>query len=165
MSVNLPDPKTSPELFDGVLTRRVMAYLIDLVVISAISLLFLMLTIVAGFLTLGLAWISLPFIVPVAVFLYYVVTLGSSRRATYGMQFCDLVLTPVSGPPLEGWKALLHPFVFWVTIWIFWPLLLVGLFTQRRQLIHDMITGTLMLRRSPMERHWASRGGFQGFGA
>jgi len=165
MSMDLPDPRTSPELFDGVLTRRVMAYLVDLVIISAVSLALFLLTIVAGFLTLGLAWLSLPLIAPVAVFLYYVVTLGSARRATVGMQVFDLVLTPVSGPPLEGWKALIHPFVFWVTIWLFWPLLLVGLFSQRRQLIHDMITGTLMLRRSPMERHWASQGGFEGFSA
>ena len=31
----------------------------------------------------------------------------------------------------------------------------VALFTPRQQMVHDLVTGTLMLRRSPMVRHWA----------
>lgn len=163
MSISLPDPKTSPELFEGLLTRRIMAYLVDIVIISIISLAFLLATFIVGVLTLGLAWLTLPVIVPLAVLLYYVFTLGSPTRATIGMRIFDIVLTPTSGPPLEGWKVLIHPVVFWLTIWIFWPLLFVGLFTQRRQLLHDMITGTLMVRRSPMERHWGNFNKFDGF--
>jgi uncharacterized RDD family membrane protein YckC len=50
--------------------------------------------------------------------------------------------------------------VFWVTVWISLPIsLLVALLTPRRQMIHDLIVGTLMVRRSPMERHWRSRNG------
>ena len=165
MNTQLPDPSTAPELFEGVLTRRVLAYIVDLIVISGISLVFFVAAIIAGFLTFGLAWLAVPIIAPIAIFLYYAGTLGSSRRATIGMQIFDLVLTPTQGPPLDGWKALIHPFVFWVTIWIFWPLLFIGLFTRRRQLLHDLITGTLMLRRSPMEKHWSSVGGFSGFTA
>jgi hypothetical protein len=30
----------------------------------------------------------------------------------------------------------------------------VALLTPRREMVQDLITGTLMLRRSPMERHW-----------
>lgn len=161
----LPDPASAPELFDGILTRRVLAYLIDIVIIGAVALVFLLLNLIAGFLTLGLAWLTVPIIAPVAVLLYYVVTLGSSRRATVGMQVCDITLVPTEGPPHEELKALIHPFVFWVTIWIFWPLLFIGLFTQRRQLLHDLITGTLMVRRSPMERLWERFGDADGFAA
>ncbi len=165
MKTTLPDPASAPDLFDGILTRRVLAYLVDVVIIGALALVFMLANIVAGFLTLGLAWLTLPIIVPVAVFLYYVITLGSARRATVGMQVFDIVLTPVNGPPLDGLKALIHPFVFWVTIWIFWPLLFIGLFTQRRQLLHDMITGTLMVRHSPMDRHWKNFGDIDGAAA
>lgn len=155
MTTELPDPSTAPELFEGVLTRRVMAYFVDLVLISCLIVVLLLATFIAGVLTLGLAWLTLPVVAPIAVFLYYAATLGSSRRATIGMQMTDIVLTPTQGPPLDGWKVLIHPFVFWISIWIFWPLLFVGLVTQRRQLVHDLITGTLMVRRSPMEQHWA----------
>ena len=31
-----------------------------------------------------------------------------------------------------------------------------ALFTPRQEMVQDLVTGTLMLRRSPMARHWAS---------
>jgi uncharacterized RDD family membrane protein YckC len=151
----LPDPATAPELFDGLLTRRVTAYLIDLVILGSLTLAVLLLGTILGFLTFGLAWVSMIFAVPVAIVVYYAVTLGSPRRATVGMQMMDIVLTPTRGQPLDGWMAILHALVFWVTIWICWPVtLLFALFTPRRQMIHDFIMGTLMVRRSPMTRHW-----------
>jgi uncharacterized RDD family membrane protein YckC len=160
MMTQLPNPQDNPELFEGILLRRMLAYIVDCVIICVFTVAVALVTVVVGVLTLGVALIALPFCFPIAVLLYYAATLGSERRSTIGMQFFDIVLTPTSGPPLDGWKVLIHPIVFWVTIWVFWPLLFIGLFTQRRQLLHDMITGTLMLRRSPMERHWSAFNGF-----
>lgn len=151
----LPDPHTAPELFDGVLTRRVMAWIVDTVIISVLIVMMAIAVAIVGIFTLGLLWIFMPFFLFFAVLLYYAATLGSPFRATVGMRIFDLVLTPTRYAPLDGWKVLIHPFVFWLSIWIFWPLLFIGLFTARRQLLHDIISGTLMLRRSPMERHWS----------
>nr|WP_314260470.1 RDD family protein [uncultured Devosia sp.] len=154
----LPDPDTAPELFEGVLTRRVSAFIIDLVIMGAMILGFSLVGLVAGFLTFGLAWLALVFVVPVTILLYYTATLGSNRRATVGMQMMDIVLTPTRGQPLDGWMALIHAGVFWLTTWISWPISLAfALFTPRRQMIHDLVVGTLMVRRSPMVRHWQGR--------
>lgn len=151
----LPDPATAPELFDGLLTRRVIAYFIDLAVMGAIVLALTIVGAILGVLTFGLAFASLVFVIPAAVVLYYAATLGSPRRATLGMQMMDIVLTPTRGQPLDGWMAILHALVFWLTFWICWPVsLLFALFTPRRQMIHDFVVGTLMVRRSPMIRHW-----------
>lgn len=151
----LPDPETAPALFEGLLTRRVMAYFIDVVLMSFIVLAVALAGAVLGFLTFGLAWASLVFLVPGSIVLYYAVTLGSARRATVGMQMMDIVLTPTRGQPLDGWLAVVHALLFWVTIWISWPItLLFVLFTPRRQMIHDLVLGTLMVRRSPMMQHW-----------
>ena len=153
----LPDPENAPELFEGLLTRRVFAYLIDLVLIGAMILVFGVIGLIGGFLTFGLAWLALPVLVPASIVLYYAATLGSPKRATVGMQAMDIVLTPTRGQPLDGWMAIIHAAVFWVSVWISWPLsLLFALFTPRRQMIHDLIVGTLMVRRSPMTRHWQS---------
>jgi uncharacterized RDD family membrane protein YckC len=152
----LPDPATAPALFDGVLTRRVFAFIIDMLLTGAIIVALSVVGLVLGFFTLGLAWLSLVFVVPASVVLYYAATLGSHRRATVGMQVMDIVLTPTRGQPLDGWMAALHALTFWVTIWVFWPVTLIALFTPRRQMVHDYIVGTLMVRRSPMMRHWAS---------
>jgi uncharacterized RDD family membrane protein YckC len=151
----LPDPATAPELFEGVLTRRVVAFFIDLMAMGAMILAFGLIGLIAGFLTFGLAWVALAFVVPAVIVLYYGATLGSSKRATLGMQMMDIVLTPTRGQPLDGWMAIIHAAVFWLTTWISWPLsLLFALFTPRRQMIHDLVTCTLMVRRSPMVRHW-----------
>ena len=151
----LPDPASAPELFRGLLMRRVFAYLVDLAIMGMIVLILSVVGLVAGLLTFGLAWAAMGLIVPVAIIFYYAVTLGSARRATVGMQMMDLVLTPARGQPLNGGMAILHAAVFWVTVWICWPVsLLFALYTPRRQMIHDLLTGTMMLRRSPMVRHW-----------
>jgi uncharacterized RDD family membrane protein YckC len=154
--IRLPDPQTAPELFDGVLTRRVLAYLVDLAFLITITVLISMVGIVLGFFTLGLAWLALPVVIPIAILGYYAVTLGSPMRATVGMSMFDIVLTPARGRPLDGLAILIHPIVFWITVWVAWPVSLAfALFTPRRQMVHDYVAGTLMLRRSPMARRWA----------
>ena len=151
----LPDPKTAPELFEGILTRRMLAYLIDVGILIGACLVVMVIGLIAGFITFGLGWAALPFIIPVVILGYYAVTLGSPRRATIGMAAMDLVLTPTRGKPLDGWRILIHPIVFWITWWIAWPVsLAIALFTPRREMVHDLIAGTLMVRRSPMEQHW-----------
>jgi uncharacterized RDD family membrane protein YckC len=151
----LPDPATHPELFEGVLPRRMLAYIIDVALMVAFMAMLFIVGLVFSVLTLGLAAVALPLIIPVVVVAYYVITLGSPMRATVGMWLLDLVLTPTRGRPLDGWKILIHPLVFWISCWIAWPVsLLIALFTPRREMVHDLVTGTLMVRRSPMEQHW-----------
>lgn len=153
--MSLPDPDSHPELFDGILIRRSIAYLIDVLILTVMVWALVIFGVVAGFLTFGLFWVALPFLLPVAVLVYYAATLGGAARATIGMRMMDIVLTPARGRPLDGWRILIHPILFWITVWIIWPaILVVVLFTPRRQTLHDLVTGTLMVRRSPMERHW-----------
>ncbi len=153
----LPDPATAPALFDGVLQRRVWAFLIDLVLIGIMVVGFTLVGFIAGFFTFGLAWLGTVVIIPAVIVFYYGGTLGSPRRATVGMQAMDIVLTPTGTTLLNGPVAFLHAALFWLPSWISWPVSLAfALFTPRRQMIHDYLTGTLMVRRSPMERHWRS---------
>lgn len=155
----LPDPASAPELFDGLLTRRIIAYFVDVVILGMIVVALGVLGAILGLFTFGLAFASLVIVVPGAIVLYYASTLGSRRRATIGMQLMDLVLTRTRARPLDGWMAFLHALVFWVTVWISLPVsLLFVLFTPRRQMLHDLVMGTLMVRRSPMVQHWQRMG-------
>lgn len=158
MKPNLPDPATAPELFDGLLSRRVMAYFIDLAVLAVIAGLVMLVSTIAGFLSFGLAWLLLPVSMVAALVLYYAATLGSPKRATIGMAMMDLVLTPTRDTRLDGWMAFLHPLLFWTTFWVSWPVsLILPLLTPRRQMLHDLVLGTLVVRRSPMVRHWRAQ--------
>lgn len=151
----LPDPETAPELFEGVLTRRVLAYVLDLILIATIAVAAAILAVIAGFLTFGIAWLAAPVIIVLSIAAYYAITLGSRQRATIGMRLFDIVLTPVHGRPLESWQAFAHPLLFWLTWWFLTPFsVLLALFTPRRQMLHDLVLGTLVVRRSPMVRHW-----------
>jgi uncharacterized RDD family membrane protein YckC len=154
---SLPDPQTAPELFDGVLMRRVFAYLIDVAILVSICAVVGMVSVILGFFTFGIPWLLLPILIPLIILGYYAATLGSPMRATIGMAMFDIVLTPTRGRPLDGWAILIHPIVFWITVWIAWPIsLAVALFTPRQQMVQDLVTGTMMVRRSPMVRHWAN---------
>ncbi len=158
MSDHLPDPSTAPALYEGVLLRRAVAWLIDTVIIGGITIAALVVGLIFGVVTLGLGLLALPIIIPLAILGYYAATLGSPMRATVGMQAMDIVLTPVRGTPLNGWSILIHPILFWVTVWISWPFsILFALFTPRQQMLHDLVVGTLMLRRSPMQQFWRAR--------
>lgn len=152
---DLPDPKTAPELFENILLRRVLAYMVDLGILIGATFVILFIGLIAGFITFGVGWAVLPIVIPVVILGYYAATLGSPMRATVGMSAMDLVLTPTRGKPLDGWRVLIHPIVFWITWWIAWPVsLVIALLTPRREMVHDLIAGTLMVRRSPMEQHW-----------
>lgn len=152
---HLPDPATAPELFEGVLARRVIAWAIDVGLIAGISVFIMLGGLVASIFTFGVGSLVALMLIPVAILVYYAMTLGSPMRATIGMATMDIVLTPARGRPLDGLAILIHPIVFWITCWIAWPVsLVVALLTPRREMVHDMITGTLMVRKSPMLRHW-----------
>jgi len=154
---DLPDPQSFPELFDSLLKRRMFAYVIDLLILAFIVSAVMILGLVAGIVTLGLALPALVFAVPISIVGYYALTLGSQKRATVGMGMMDIVLTPTRGQPLDGWRAFAHPLVFWITCWVLAPFsLMVALFMPRRQMLHDLIVGVLMVRRSPMDRHWSN---------
>ncbi len=150
MQNELPDPISAPALFESILTRRVGAFIVDSILISIMIFIISLVLFFAGLVSLGVAWLTIPIIVPLSILIYYAGTLGSINRATIGMRIFDIILAPTKGKPLDGYKVLIHPIIFWITIWIFAPLLVIGLFTQRRQLIHDYITSTMMVRKSAM---------------
>lgn len=156
----LPDPHSSPELFEEILQRRMMAFAIDFVIIAILGIILTALGMVAGIFTFGLAWLGLPLVSLLAPLIYYTVTLGGLSRATIGMRKMDIVLTSTGNEPLDSWHTLAHVVLFWLS-WSFTPLIFaIGLFSKRRQLGHDLLVGSLMVRRSPMDRHWNSMGAY-----
>jgi uncharacterized RDD family membrane protein YckC len=146
------DPWMQPELFRGVLTRRVFAFLIDLVVLSIPVVLAYMFIAVFGLITLGLGWALFWLAYPASVIwaiVYYGASLGGPHSATLGMRVMDLQLRTWTGAPGYFVLGAAHAVLFWVSVSFFTPLvLLVGLFNGRRRLLHDMILGTVVINSS-----------------
>jgi uncharacterized RDD family membrane protein YckC len=146
------DPDLQPELFRGVLTRRVFAFLIDLVVLSVPVILGYIFIAVFGLVTLGLGWALFWLAWPASIvwaIVYYGASLGGPHSATVGMRVLDLELRTGYGAPGYFVLGATHAVLFWVTISFLSPLvLLVGLFNGRRRLLHDVILGTLVINSS-----------------
>jgi uncharacterized RDD family membrane protein YckC len=143
------DPWAQPELFRGVLTRRVFAFLIDLVVLSVPVILGYIFIAVFGLITLGLGWALFWLAWPATVIwalIYYGASLGGPHSATMGMRVMDLELRTWYGAPGYFVLGAMHAVLFWVSVSFLTPLvLLVGLFNGRRQLLHDLLLGTVVI--------------------
>jgi uncharacterized RDD family membrane protein YckC len=146
------DPWTQPELFRGVLTRRVFAFLIDLVVLSIPIILACLFIAVFGVVTLGLGWALFWLVSPASVIwavIYYGASLGGPHSATLGMRVMDLELRTWYGAPSYFVLGAMHAVLFWLSVSILSPLvLLVGLFNGRRRLLHDIVLGTVVINSS-----------------
>jgi uncharacterized RDD family membrane protein YckC len=146
------DPWTQPELFAGVLTRRVFAFLIDLLVLSIPVIVACVFIAVFGVVTLGLGWALFWLVWPASVIwalIYYGASLGGPHSATLGMRVMDLELRTWYGAPCYFVLGAMHAVLFWVSVSFLTPfILLVGLFNSRRRLLHDVILGTVVINSS-----------------
>ncbi len=143
------DPATSPELFEGVLARRVLAFFIDVILIAVPVVFAGLFIFVFGLVTFGLGWALYWLLSPAAVIwalVYYGTTLGSPASATIGMRVMDLEMRTWYGGPMYFLLGAVNAVVFWITVSALTPLiLLVGLFNERRRLLHDMLVGTVVI--------------------
>jgi uncharacterized RDD family membrane protein YckC len=143
------DPAAHPELFEGVLARRVIAFFIDLIIITVPVLFAGFCVLLLGLLTFGLGWFLYFLLSPAAVIwalLYYALTFGSPASATIGMRMMDLEMRTWYGAPAYALLGAVHAIVFWISVSALTPLiLLVGLFNQRRRLLHDILLGTVVI--------------------
>jgi uncharacterized RDD family membrane protein YckC len=147
------DPRVSPELFEGVLARRVIAFVIDLVIIAMPVMFLAMFMVAATIATLGLAGLFFALLSPlfwplivVWALCYYGLTFGGTASATVGMRVMDLEMRTWYGSPAYFLLGAVHGLGFWLCVSFLTPLiLLVGLFNERRRLLHDILVGTVVI--------------------
>ncbi len=143
------DPAANPELFEDVLARRLVAFVIDLVILAIPVALAAMFIFAAGIITLGLGFFLYALLPPAIIFwalAYYGVTLGSPRSATIGMRLMDLEMRTWYGAPAYFVLGAVHAIVFWISVSALSPLvLLVCFFNQRRRALHDILLGAVII--------------------
>ncbi len=143
------DPITHPELFEGVLARRVVAFVIDFIIIAIPVVLAAMLIFAFGVVTLGLGFALYWLLPPASVIwaiVYFGVTLGGPRSATVGMRSVDLEMRTWYGAPAYFVLGAVHAIVFWFSVSALTPfILLVAFFNERRRLLHDILLGTVVI--------------------
>jgi uncharacterized RDD family membrane protein YckC len=147
------DPAANPELFEGVLARRVVAFIIDLIVIAIPLVAASTFIFVFGLVTFGFGWALFWLLSPASVIwalFYYGFTLGSPSSATLGMRAMEIEMRTWYGAPAYFVLGAVHAVVYWISVSVLSPfVLLVGFFNARRRLLHDILIGTVLINSAP----------------
>ncbi|SFG46628.1 RDD family protein [Sulfitobacter dubius] len=137
-----PDPDLHPQFYDGIAGKRLLAWIIDVIIIVGFCLLLVPFT---AFTTL----FFFPFLVLVVGFAYRVATL-TSGSATWGMRLMAMELRDRRDQPFDFITALLHTigYSLSMTVTIIQVVSAVLICTTaRRQSLTDMALGTAPVNR------------------
>lgn len=142
------DPVAEPWLFEGVRTRRIMAFLLDLVVLSIFTVIAAFVVGVFGVLTFGLGWLIYPILLPIIALAYIGLTMGGSKSATPGMQAMGIEMRLWHGAPMYGLLAIVHALTFYFAAGtgVLWLVILgASLFSSTKRCLHDVLLGTVAI--------------------
>ncbi len=142
-----PGRYDNPALYDGVRTKRVLAFLIDYTIVIALCIPVAVLIFFVGVFTLGLGFLLYPIMFLLIAIPYVGLTMGGANQATPGMGAVGVRLARLDGGQVDFMLAIVHSVLFWAGNAVLTPLiLLVGLVLDRKQLVHDRLLGTVVVR-------------------
>jgi uncharacterized RDD family membrane protein YckC len=149
-SLHAYDPHADNALFEGVLQRRIIAFMIDLLIIAVpVGVIGLLVFMFCTF-SLKMNWTLLWLLVPLSAvwaLVYYGTTIGGPTSATMGMQAAGIEVRTWYGARCFPELGAAHGFLFWVLAAALTPLVLVvGMFNARHQLLHDLLLGVVVVR-------------------
>ena len=140
-------PPTEWTAYRGVLSRRVMAFLVDYLFVAVLWIPASIVLAFVGVLTLGLAFVLYPALFAIVAMLYFGLTVGGRAQASPGMRMMGLRIARTDGRPMDFLTAIVHLVIFWLANALLTPfIVLIGLFTERGRLLHDFLIGTVTIR-------------------
>ncbi len=142
------DPMTEQRYLAGVRTRRSLAFLVDVVVLAILTFLAGVLVFFLGIFTLGVGWLLYAILWPAVALVYSAFTLGGPNSATPGMRMMGLEMRLLDGSKMTPVLAAAHAILFYASISILTPLVLVvALISDRKRLLHDIVIGSIVVNR------------------
>jgi uncharacterized RDD family membrane protein YckC len=145
-----PDPISEPLYYEGLLSRRVVAYFLDLGLIVLLWMAAFALGLVVKVVTFGLLSPLVVLALAILAPAYHVLTVSGPSRATIGMRIMDLEVRTFDGGRPSWLHALIQIVLFYFTVSVTGGLvLLVVLFNRHRRTLHDILSHLVVLRRVP----------------
>jgi len=144
------DPLLAEELYEGIRTKRMLAYLLDVCIVLVLGLAWWGLGFVLSILTLFAAW---PVVVTGAVLLpiaYHSYMIGSERHATFGMRAMGIRVVAWNGNDPTLLQGFVQTVLFYASMAFTGALiLLVSCFNKQARCLHDFLAGTVVVNLSP----------------
>jgi uncharacterized RDD family membrane protein YckC len=132
---------------EGVLSRRVLAFLVDAIIVFLLCIPVAVVIFLLGIITLGLGFFLYALMFPVIAIAYVAFTMGGQEQATIGMRVNNIRIARLNGSKIDPITAGVHSVLFWAGNTILTPLvLLVALFSDRKRTLHDLLLGTIVVR-------------------
>ena len=133
--------------YEGVRTKRVLAFVVDYILIGLLMIPVAIVVALFGILTLGLGWMLFGILGPLVALGYVATRLGGRNQATGGMRRMGGHLARLDGRPVDGLLAIVHTVLFWAGNAVLSPLILLAtLFLERKRTVHDLLLGTVVVR-------------------
>lgn len=155
MSQPFPDSANDPSigtyddiaLYDGVRTKRVLAFFIDYAIVLALCVPVAILIFFIGIFTLGLGFFLYPLLFLLVAIPYIGMSMGGPNQATPGMRMMGIRVARLDGRPVDFMLAVVHGVLFWALNAVLTPfILLATLVLDRKQTVHDWLLGTVVVR-------------------
>lgn len=130
-----------------ILSRRVGAFFVDLVILLILSALASIGVLILGIITFGFGFILFAILYPAVVLIYAGVTIGGPQSATIGMRMAGIALRRMDGKRPDAILGAVHMFLFYISVGLLTPLvLLFALMTPNKRLLHDIVLDVRMIR-------------------
>jgi uncharacterized RDD family membrane protein YckC len=142
------DPVAQPQLFAGVIRKRSLAFIVDAIIITVLTVIAYVVVALLGIITLGLAWLLFGLVFPVVGLGYNALTIGGPNSATVGQRLMGLEVRMWFGGKVSPLIAAFHALLFWFSLVVFCPILLWAFFDQRKRCLHDILAGVVVTNRA-----------------
>jgi uncharacterized RDD family membrane protein YckC len=134
--------------FEWIILRRIVAFAFDFFFLALLVVPAHLAMAIGGLMTFGLLWIFQPILFLILVLSYHTLTIGSSHSATLGMRIMGVEVRSWDGGRPDYARALLHSVIFYMTAFpTGFTILIVALFTKNHRTIHEILSGTVTIRR------------------
>ena len=139
---HLPDPDTQPQFYDGVAIKRLLAWVVDTVLIALVAVAILPFTAFTGL-------FFFPLLILVVGFVYRTLTLAGGS-ATWGMRLFAIEFRTMHGERFDLGTAFAHTLGYSISLTVF-PAqavsMILMLTTPRGQGLTDHVLGTVAMNR------------------
>jgi uncharacterized RDD family membrane protein YckC len=156
------DAWAHPEYYEGVSLKRIMAYALDVVAVTALAVIVWFAGFILGMLSFGLLFPLQALAVALVPLAYHTLLISGDRSSTLGMRVMGLKVMSIARGA-EAWggrptlfQAMIQTVSFYGSMALTGSLiLLVTLFNPRRRTLHDWLAGTVVVNDCSPKRRTA----------